>query len=172
MTTLPACRAAARAADEQGADHGQADQDDMSAAAGKAGTQAELFFGLRDLRRVRLLTARWAELAGLSPDRLADFTIAVNEIATNAVVHGSSTAHLMLRAARKTAVEARIRDRGCWQRQNPVIPPLARPGRMGLLLVRLVCDDVDIRAGWDGTTVTLRMNLPPRLVRVSVARGR
>ena len=38
----------------------------MSAAAGEAGTQAELFFGLRDLRRVRQLAARWAELARLS----------------------------------------------------------------------------------------------------------
>jgi serine/threonine-protein kinase RsbW len=152
-------------------------QDDMRAAAGgvaagEAGTQAELFFGLRDLRRVRQLTARWAELAGLSPDRIADFTIAVNEIATNAVVHGSPAAHLMLRAAGKTAVEARIRDRGCWQRQNPVIPLLARPGTMGLPLVRLVCDDVNIRASWDGTTVTLRMNLPPRMALVSFARGR
>ena len=96
----------------------------------------------------------------------------MNEIATNAVVHGSPTAHLMLRAARKTAVEARIRDRGCWQRQNPVIPSLARPGGMGLRLVRLVCDDVDIRADWDGTTVTLRMNPPPRMTLASFAQGR
>lgn len=144
----------------------------MSAAAGEAGTQAELFFGLRDLRRVRLLAARWAELARLPPDRIADFTIAVNEIATNAVVHGSPTAHLMLRAARKTAVEARIRDRGCWQRQNPVIPSLARPCGMGLRLVRQVCDDVDIRVDWDGTTVTLRMNPPPRMTIASFAQRR
>jgi Helix-turn-helix of DDE superfamily endonuclease/DDE superfamily endonuclease len=88
----------------------------------------------------------------------------------------ASRAHAQLRSPGERANAQlktwRIRDRGYWQRQNPVIPLLARPGKMGLPLVGLVCDDVNIRAGWDGTTVTLRMNLPPRMALVSSARGR
>jgi hypothetical protein len=33
---------------------------------------------------------------------------------------------------------------------------------MGLALARLVCDEVEIRAGDGGTTVILRMSLPAR----------
>jgi anti-sigma regulatory factor (Ser/Thr protein kinase) len=121
----------------------------------------ELPFGRHDLSRVREVSSAWATLAGLPSARVVDFMIAVNEIATNAVVHGSPAARLLLRVAGESAVEAQVHDRGCWQRKPGTVFP-SRPGGMGLPLAHMVCDDVNIQASWDGTTVTLRMNLAGR----------
>ncbi len=136
-----------------------------------------LRFGADDLRQVRRMTAQWAARAGLQASRADDFVIAVNEIATNAVRYGSPQARLLLRAAGRDMIEAEVRDDGCWQGpaggtgeagstgsagdagdiRNARIA--RRRGGMGLPLARLVCDEVGIRTGRDGTTVTLRMNL-------------
>ena len=125
-----------------------------------------LRFGAGDLRRARRMIARWAAGAGLADGRGDDFVIAVNEIATNAVLHGSAQAWLLLRVTADGTAEAEVRDTGHW-RPSPVgAAPADGPGRaggMGLPLARQVCDDVEIRAEPGGTTVTLRMYLwPPR----------
>jgi Histidine kinase-like ATPase domain len=60
-------------------------------AAGQPGSLAapqEIKLTAGDLPGVRQLTAGWAEQADLDAARAADFVIAVNEIATNAVLHG------------------------------------------------------------------------------------
>lgn len=120
----------------------------------------EVTFSVADLRQVRRITAQWAAQAGLPDDRADDFVIAVNEIATNAVRHGSPVARLLLRTEGAAAVAvAEIGDTGCWQ---PGPGPPSGDGGMGLPLARLICDEVDIRAQESGTTVVLRMNLPPR----------
>jgi serine/threonine-protein kinase RsbW len=111
-----------------------------------------------DLRRVRLDTAEWGARAGLRSDRVDDFVIAVNEIATNAVRHGSPEAWLRLRADAGNLVLAEVRDTGRWQPGTGPAEAEGR-GRMGLALVRRVCDDVDILTGLGGTTVVLHMRL-------------
>lgn len=121
-------------------------------------------FGMDDLRRVRQEAARWSRQVAMSSERAVDFAIAVNEIATNAVRHGSPVACLMLRVIVGHMAEAEIRDSGTWL-EHPGPEDGAAPfgdaehGRMGLDLVRKVCDALEIRTGRDGTTVLLRMNL-------------
>jgi anti-sigma regulatory factor (Ser/Thr protein kinase) len=117
-----------------------------------------LWFRKDDLWQVRRVTAQWATRAGLSAGRTDDFVIAVHEIAANAVRYGSPAARLLLRMTGGAAA-AEIHDNGRWQPSAQTAPAAGRSGGMGLPLVRLVCDEVKIRAGNDGTTVLLRMSL-------------
>lgn len=112
-----------------------------------------LAFGIDDLPRLRRVTAQWAAQAGLPDDRTADFVLAVHEIAANAVLYGSAAARLLLWADEGMVV-AEVGDRGRWQPDRPD----GRSG-MGLPLAHQVCDEVQIRAGPEGTTVLLRMRL-------------
>ena len=117
-------------------------------------------FSASDLPQLRQLTARWAVRAGLPPDQTEDFVIAVNEVATNAVRHGSPTALLVLRITAEHMAEAEVRDQGRWPPGSMMAPVGAEYGGMGLALVRRVCDALEIRTGGDGTTVIARMRLP------------
>ena len=110
-------------------------------------------FRMDDLRTLRLAVGQWARQAGLAGQRSEDFVLAVNEIATNAVRHGSPAAVLRLRAG-QAAVTAEVRDSGRW------VPGPGEKGGMGLPLVYRVCDQVEVQADGTGTTVTLRMSLP------------
>src|SRR4051812_39196507 len=58
---------------------------------------AELAFRLPDLPDVRDFAAEQAVRGGMPEEDLADFLVAVNEVATNAVTHGHSTAKAVLR---------------------------------------------------------------------------
>jgi anti-sigma regulatory factor (Ser/Thr protein kinase) len=93
----------------------------------------------------------------MQPERAADFVIAVNEVATNAVRHGSPVARLVLRVTGGHTAEAEIRDSGSWLADQGTRQ--AEHGGMGLPLVRKVCDAVEIRTGRGGTTVILRIDL-------------
>jgi len=115
-------------------------------------------FSVGDLRRVRQETARWMATTGLTSGRVADFVIAVSEIATNAVRYGSPQAQLELRSGTGNTVLAVVRDTGRWE--TGVRPGEAEGrGRMGLALARRICDEVDILTGLSGTTVIMRMSL-------------
>jgi anti-sigma regulatory factor (Ser/Thr protein kinase) len=129
---------------------------------GETAVPRQMRFGVDNLRPVRQVTARWSALAGLPPGRAEDFVIAVNEIATNAVRYGSPTAGLALRVTRENMAEAEVRDDGRWPPGSMTAPAGEDHGRMGLALVRRVCDAVEIRAGDNGTTVILRMRLNAR----------
>jgi anti-sigma regulatory factor (Ser/Thr protein kinase) len=89
-----------------------------------------------------------------------DFVIAVSKIAANAVRYGSPTARLLRVVG--GAAQAEVRDSGCWRPAAGAASGNGRSGGRGLELARLVCDELGIRAGAGGTTVILRMNLPPR----------
>jgi len=114
---------------------------------------------MADLPLVRRVTAEWLVRAGLPQERASDFVLAVNEIATNAVRHGSPKASLQLRLD-GSAVLAEVGDSGHWP-PEPAAAAKERDG-MGLALASQVCDRVEIRTGNDGTTVILRMSLPGR----------
>ena len=115
-------------------------------------------FRADDLRHLRHAVADWAARAGLPGQRAADFVIAVHEIATNAIRHGSPVARLALHIA-GTAAQAEIRDSGRWPQEPPAATAPAGLG-MGLDVARQVCDQLTIHRGATGSTVTLQMNLP------------
>ncbi|WP_203923353.1 ATP-binding protein [Rugosimonospora africana] len=113
-----------------------------------------------DLDRVRQLITRITGLAGLEPDRVARLTLAVNEIATNAIQHGGGEAGVTIQIeADQVVIE--VNDTG------PGIPtdiavdlpePEATHGR-GLWLANQLCDEVQLRSGATGTLVRLVMAL-------------
>ena len=118
-------------------------------------------FTSADLPQVRRFTVTWAVRIGMSAEAANDFVIAVNEIATNAVRHGSPKASLRLWVTEGAGL-AEIRDTGQWP---AAIAPTALPrrpaeqGGMGLEVARLVCDGVQIKATAAGTAVLLRMTI-------------
>ncbi|MFC3979245.1 ATP-binding protein, partial [Streptosporangium jomthongense] len=76
---------------------------------------AELAFCLPDLPDVRDFAAVQAVQGGMARERLADFLVAVNEVATNAVTHGHPTAKAVMRiwsTGRTLVVE--VHDEGRW----------------------------------------------------------
>jgi len=113
----------------------------------------------RDLNPVRAAVGRQAALAGLSPDRAADLTLAVSELAANTLRY--TAGHGSFRSWR-TADElvCEIRDQG-W-----ITDPLAgrlRPaaselGGQGLWVVNQVCDLVEMRTGPGQTVIRLHMS--------------
>jgi serine/threonine-protein kinase RsbW len=119
----------------------------------------DMAFRAGDLPLVRRRTASWALRAGMPADTADDFVIAVNEIATNAVRHGSPEATLRLWADGRACL-AEIRDQGRWPGAGGSVPRRpAEHGGMGLEVARMVCDDLRIQANRSGTAVRLRMKL-------------
>jgi anti-sigma regulatory factor (Ser/Thr protein kinase) len=87
--------------------------------------------------------------------RIADFTVAVNELATNTVKHGGGVGTLAL-WTEDGALVAQVRDGG--HIANPmagrVPPPLdSANGGRGLVLVNQLCDLVRVHTTPDGTTI-------------------
>ncbi|GHH69176.1 hypothetical protein GCM10017673_19240 [Streptosporangium violaceochromogenes] len=120
---------------------------------------AELAFCLPDLPDVRDFAAAQAVRSGMSPEGLADFLVAVNEVATNAVTHGHPTAKAVLRmwtAGHVIVVE--IRDEGRW---IPAAPPGQTPpgphatSGMGLWVARMVSSGITFETGVTGTVITM-----------------
>lgn len=109
---------------------------------------------------VREFAARQAEAAGLSQARSRDLTLAVSEIAANAVSYADGG---VIRAwLADGALICQLEDSGfiadplAGRRQRP---PDA-PGGHGLWLVNLVCDLVERRTSPAGTTTRLHMRVP------------
>lgn len=104
-----------------------------------------LVFGPTELAAVRHLVTDQAVRTGLFPDRIDDFQIAVNEVATNAITHSGGPGSL--RVWRETdRVVCEITSPG--QLLDPlagrVPPPLESEHGRGLLLVHHLCDLVQI----------------------------
>lgn len=113
-----------------------------------------------DLARVRRLVADAAARTGLSPDRMDRLTVAVSEVATNAVVHGGGAASIRITGGPGELV-VEVWDGGGGQAPRLVAAPAppSQPNGRGLWLVSQLCDGVDIRASQAGTTVRLTMRL-------------
>jgi anti-sigma regulatory factor (Ser/Thr protein kinase) len=113
-----------------------------------------------DLPGVRHLVGKYAAAAGLDSDRIGDLQLAVNEVATNSVVHAGGPG--TLRVWREHAhLVCEIRDSGrLTNRLAGRIPPApnSEQGR-GLLLVNYLCDLVRVHTSPSQTTIRLFMRL-------------
>ncbi|MET9849473.1 ATP-binding protein [Streptomyces ossamyceticus] len=116
-----------------------------------------------NLAQVRAQVEDTAASAGLCGVRLGEFTLAVSEIASNAVEHAGGRGHLELRRL-PDELECRITDEG--PGFVPAIPELL-PGLTegcrgrGLWLARLVTDRLTVTTDTTGAgaAVTLAMRL-------------
>jgi anti-sigma regulatory factor (Ser/Thr protein kinase) len=111
-----------------------------------------------DMAPVRQFVADHARRLGVPADRLDDFTLAVNEIATNAVRHGAGHGEVRLWATERRVI-CEIADRGTAQGNFLGFlraDPRAGQGH-GLWIARQICDLLEMRSGASGTTVRLHM---------------
>jgi anti-sigma regulatory factor (Ser/Thr protein kinase) len=125
-----------------------------------ATTPATFIFDADDLPAVRRFVADHAGRAGLAGNRIADLEVAVNEVATNAVIHGGGPGTLRVWAERGGVI-CEVSDPG--QLIDPLagrIPPGpdSEHGR-GLLLVNYLCDLVRVYTDRTSTTVRLHMGV-------------
>ncbi|NBE98962.1 ATP-binding protein [Nonomuraea sp. KC401] len=110
-----------------------------------------LLFRLPDLPRVRQYAEDEAREAGMAEDGVADFVIAINEVATNAVTHGGDQAVLRMWPAGGDLV-VEVHDNGTWKPG----PLPGAVGGMGLWVARLLASELTVHAGDTGSTVTMR----------------
>jgi anti-sigma regulatory factor (Ser/Thr protein kinase) len=117
-----------------------------------------MVFGPSSLSEVRSAVTEYASAAGLTPARVADFVLAVNELVGNSVRHGGGEGELRLWTDEVTLL-GEVSDTGS------ITDPLAgrrRPapeqaGGRGLWIVNQVCDLVQIRSGPGATVVRVHM---------------
>ncbi|WP_327085780.1 ATP-binding protein [Nonomuraea sp. NBC_01738] len=110
--------------------------------------------------RITLLRRAVAEQAGclgLSGRRLEDFVLAVNEVTTNAVLHGGGRGSLRLWSD-AGRLWCQVADAGPgipagWLDAERPPPGMETSGR-GLWLMRTLCEEVTIVTGPGGTTIT------------------
>lgn len=110
---------------------------------------AELSFDAGDLSTLRRAVVSAATGAGLPPARVDEMVLAVNEIATNAVIHGRSPALLRI-WEQEGALVFEVTDPGEGIRDvlaGQLAPSAQGLGGRGLWLARLVSDAVEIRNG-------------------------
>ena len=115
-------------------------------------------FDRNELPLIRVLVARVAQTSGLSPAAAEDLALAVNEVATNSVVHGSGQGALWFWEEPDTLV-VEVRDGGSID--DPLVgrrvpDPMHEDGR-GLWLANQLCDLVQIRSSETETQVRIRM---------------
>jgi anti-sigma regulatory factor (Ser/Thr protein kinase) len=121
---------------------------------------ATLIFDADDIPAVRHFAAAYAGRAGLAAQRISDLEVAVNEVATNAVVHGGGPGTLRVWREHGSVV-CEVSDPG--HLTDPLagrIPPdLDSERGRGLLLVNHMCDLVRMYTNRTGTTVRLHMRV-------------
>jgi anti-sigma regulatory factor (Ser/Thr protein kinase) len=126
----------------------------------------EISFLAGGLAEVRAGVTRDALGAGLPSSRVADLVLAVNEVATNSIVHGGGKG-ILRTWSDPDAVICEVRDSGFFDR--PLVdrerPSPEAPGPRGLWLANQLCDLVQIRSLPGGTAVRLHMKLKPPAVR-------
>jgi anti-sigma regulatory factor (Ser/Thr protein kinase) len=112
------------------------------------------------LARTRELAAARPREAGLDEDRVGDVVLAVDEAATNALVHGSGVPALRIWSEGEEVV-CEVANEGT------LTEPLAgrrrprpdSPSGRGVWLMNELCDLVELRATDDGTVVRLHVSI-------------
>jgi anti-sigma regulatory factor (Ser/Thr protein kinase) len=120
----------------------------------------EWTFQSRSLAALRAGVNEYALRAGASPGRAEDFTLAVNEVATNSVRHASGAGGLRL-WSENGALMCEIRDDGVIDEPlaGRVRPAPGQSGGYGLWLANQFCELVQVRSFDSGTVVRLHMQL-------------
>ena len=110
------------------------------------------------VRRVRRFVAEEAGRAGLPAGRIPDLTLAVNELAANAIRHGGGSGRLAMWIEEDHLV-CQLSDSG--HVVDPLagrIPPsVGAPGGRGLMMVNQLCDLVRVHTTANGTTTRIHM---------------
>lgn len=117
------------------------------------------FADAAELDAVRRFVARHAAGLRLSPDRVDDLVVAVNELAENTIVH-TEAAGVVTLWSEPGYVVCQVTDGGYLADPlaGRVPPPGHAVGGRGLLLANLLCDLVRIHAHPGGTSVRLHMS--------------
>jgi anti-sigma regulatory factor (Ser/Thr protein kinase) len=121
----------------------------------------EVSFGVADLPELRRLVGSTALSAGLTGQRAEDLVLAVNEIATNALIHGRPPATLRIRSAGRELV-CEVSDAGEGIKDvlaGQLAPPATSLRGRGLWITRLLCDAVEVGNG-EGCTVSMHVTTP------------
>jgi anti-sigma regulatory factor (Ser/Thr protein kinase) len=123
-----------------------------------ADPEIELEFRLVDLGRIRNLVRDAALDSGLLGEKADALVTAVNEVTTNAVVHGRPPALLRVWMSDEKVV-CEVRDAGPGIDDvlaGQLLPSAESVGGRGLWLARVLCDAVEIRTDGE-STVSLYM---------------
>jgi anti-sigma regulatory factor (Ser/Thr protein kinase) len=123
-------------------------------------TPSELAFDERELGSVRWLVSQGATDAALTSERANDLVLAVNELATNSLLHGGGAGTLRMWTEADTLL-CEVRDHGhITEPLTGRIPPAhgQQSGR-GLWVVNHLCDLVQIRSTSTGSVVRVHMRL-------------
>jgi anti-sigma regulatory factor (Ser/Thr protein kinase) len=122
----------------------------------------EIVFRGDGLRVLRQAVAEEAIAAGLGLQRASDLVLAINEVATNSLLHGGGTGRLAVWREGETLL-CEVRDSG--RLQDPLIgrsrPTTERADGRGLWLVNQLCDLVQLRSSPAGNTVRIHMQTSP-----------
>jgi anti-sigma regulatory factor (Ser/Thr protein kinase) len=119
---------------------------------------AELDVQPANLALVRRAVITYATAAGMGRAKIDDLVVAVNEVATNALVHGGGWGRLRLWSEAPVFV-CEVRDGG--RIDNPLVgripPPEGEEGGRGLWLASQLCDLVQVRTFTTGSVVRMHM---------------
>lgn len=129
-----------------------------------AGPMNEMKFTAEHLPGVRRFAEEHARRYKVDDGLIGDLVIAVNEIATNAVRHGSDHAELRM-WTEDGRVIAEIHDSGTWYLSaapGATPPPPEAEGGMGIWVARQICSAVSISTGDSGTVVRLELSSTAR----------
>lgn len=124
-----------------------------------------VFRSPRELPAVRDFVETLASKAGLPAQRVADLCLAVNEVATNTLVHTNQAGILSIWQDPDTnSLICEISDSGQLRdRLVGRIPPAqSEPHGRGLIMVNVLCDLVEIPTGRIGTGTTVRLHMQLR----------
>jgi anti-sigma regulatory factor (Ser/Thr protein kinase) len=126
---------------------------------------AERWFRAADLPALRTLVASQAARAGATEEQAEAIVVVANELATNAVTHGSFAGRMRLWRGTEHIV-CEVIDSGPGM-DAPETAGKRRPSRTatsgrGLWLVRRLADTVEIDSSDGGTAIAARLALRPR----------
>jgi Anti-sigma regulatory factor (Ser/Thr protein kinase) len=125
----------------------------------------QIEFGAWQLNEVRDELERALLSAGYGRTRAEDFVLAVNEIATNAVEHGSPDARLYVWLDGDGVTEGavcEVHDRGTLRDPLPGLaaPHSAEPRGRGVWIARQICESLHVWSDKSGTHVRLHAGRP------------
>ncbi|RCG33119.1 ATP-binding protein [Sphaerisporangium album] len=124
-------------------------------------TVRELTFCVADLPEVRDFAALQARRAGMAEEDIGDYLVAVNEVATNAVTHGSAKARLRV-WCEGGDLFIDVHDTGHWiieDQPGMVAPHDYSTSGMGLWVARRLTKELILRTGLSGTSLTMRFQI-------------